>query len=119
MFKVNNKEIRMTPCSSVSVINFEHIIAGWNSSDSGFFCVYTDIDKDDCLLSNNNQSMNNLWSLFSTMIFILKSWFNNRSNTKLRLLLLLVVSVLLFLHKHAKTSDHHESIRSFTKHEFF
>ena len=31
MFKVNNKDIRtkpFTPCSSVSIVNFEHVIAG-------------------------------------------------------------------------------------------
>ena len=34
MFKINNKDTRTmplasTPCSSVSVVNFEHVIAGW------------------------------------------------------------------------------------------
>ena len=37
MFKVNNKDTRttytrmtyFTPCSSVSIVNFEHVIAGW------------------------------------------------------------------------------------------
>ena len=46
MFKVNNKDTKMTPwrrfgvfivnfehilhpCSSVSIVNFEHVIAGW------------------------------------------------------------------------------------------
>ena len=31
MFKVNNKDARttFTPCSSVSVINFEHVNADW------------------------------------------------------------------------------------------
>ena len=32
MFKVNNKDTRTTPlapCSSVSIVNFEHVIAGW------------------------------------------------------------------------------------------
>ena len=35
MFKVNNKDTRTTPlaylipCSSVSILNFEHVIAGW------------------------------------------------------------------------------------------
>ena len=31
MFKVNNKDTRTTPstpCSSVSIVNFEHVIAG-------------------------------------------------------------------------------------------
>ena len=31
MFKVNNKNF--TPCSSVSIVNFEHIIAGWVNND--------------------------------------------------------------------------------------
>ena len=37
MFKINNKGARTTPlaldifhtCSTVSIINFEHVIAGW------------------------------------------------------------------------------------------
>ena len=38
MFKVNNKDTRTTPtvscssstpCSSVSIVNFEHVIMGW------------------------------------------------------------------------------------------
>ena len=33
MFKVNNNDTRTTPeqrlCSSVSIVNFEHVIAGW------------------------------------------------------------------------------------------
>ena len=35
MYKVNNKDTRttpmayFTPCSSVSIVNFEHVIAGW------------------------------------------------------------------------------------------
>ena len=30
MFTINNKDTRMTqPCSSVSIVNFEHVIAGW------------------------------------------------------------------------------------------
>ena len=49
----------------------------------------------------------------------MKVWFNNRSNIKLRLLVILIVSVLLFLHKYIKTPDHHEVIRSCCKHEFF
>ena len=37
MFKVNNKDTRttpmptyFTPCSSVFIANFEHVIAGWD-----------------------------------------------------------------------------------------
>ena len=31
MFKVNNKDTKTTPhlCSNVSIVNFEHVIAGW------------------------------------------------------------------------------------------
>ena len=35
MFKVNNNDTRttsMTSCSSVSVVNFEHVIAGWETN---------------------------------------------------------------------------------------
>ena len=63
--------------------------------------------------------MNDLWLLFATLFFFLKVWFNNRSNINLRLLVILIVSVMLFLHKHIKTLDHNEAIRSCNKHEFF
>ena len=35
MFNVNNKDTRtyFTPCSSVSIVNFEHVIAGWDIID--------------------------------------------------------------------------------------
>ena len=29
MFKVNNKDTRTKPCSSVSNVNFKHVFAGW------------------------------------------------------------------------------------------
>ena len=51
--------------------------------------------------------------------FFLKIWFNNRSNIKLRFVVILIVSVMVFLHKHVKTPDHNEAIRSCSKHEFF
>ena len=90
------------------------------SSGSDFFRVHTDIDKDaDFLQSNNNDSLNYLWLLFATLFFFLKVWFNNRSNIKLRLLVILIVSVLLFLQKHIKNPDQTEAIRSCSKHEFF
>ena len=90
------------------------------SLGSAVFRFHIDIDKDtDCLQSNNNDSLNDLWLLFSTLFFFLKVWFNNRSNIKLRILVILIVSVLLFLRKHIKTPDHHEVIRSCCKHEFF
>ena len=35
MSKFNNKDTRtyFTPCSSVSIVNFEHVIAGWDIID--------------------------------------------------------------------------------------
>ena len=36
MFKVNNKDTRrtyFTPCSAVSIVNFEHVNADWGSTD--------------------------------------------------------------------------------------
>ena len=90
------------------------------STGSVFFRVYTDIAKDgDYLQSNNSDSLNGLCLLFATLMFFLKVWFNNRINIKLRLLVILVVSVMLFLHKHIKTPDHNEAIRSCSKHKFF
>ena len=32
MFKVNNKDTRTTSCSSVSMVNFEQVKAGWDPS---------------------------------------------------------------------------------------
>ena len=90
------------------------------SLGSVFLLVHIDIDKDaDCLQSNNNVSLNYLWLLFATLVFFRKVWFNSRNNIKLRLLVILIVPVLLFLHKHIKIPDHHEAIRSCSKHEFF
>ena len=40
-------------------------------------------------------------------------------NMKLRFLVISIVSLMLFLHKHIKTPDHNESIRSCSKHESF
>ena len=42
MFKVNNKDTRTTPstpCSSVSVNNFEHVIAGWGGGAIQFLTI--------------------------------------------------------------------------------
>ena len=58
-----------------------------------------------------------IWVTFSNLVFFLKVWFYNWSNTKLRLLVNLIVSVLLFLHKHIKTSDHYKVKTSCSKHE--
>ena len=39
MFKVNNKDTRttpyFTPCFSVSIVNFEQVDAGWNTTKTG------------------------------------------------------------------------------------
>ena len=39
MFKVNNKDTRtyFTPCSNVCIVNFEHVIAGWEMSSFSCF----------------------------------------------------------------------------------
>ena len=34
MFKVNNKDTSLTPCSNVFVINFKQVNAGWDTSIS-------------------------------------------------------------------------------------
>ena len=40
------------------------------SSGSVLFCIHADIDKDaDCLQSNNNDSLYDLWLLFATFFF--------------------------------------------------
>ena len=48
MFKVNNKDTRtywtyFTPCSSDSIANFEHIIAGWESNEKATINLITSI----------------------------------------------------------------------------
>ena len=47
MFKVNNKDTYFTPCSSVSIVNFEHAIAGWDMK------ISIDYNK----ASNQNQNL--------------------------------------------------------------
>ena len=49
-------------------------------------------------------------------LFFLKVRFNNRSNIKLRPLVILIAPVLPFLHKHIKIPDHNEAIRRCGKH---
>ena len=53
MFKVNNKDSRTTPfvnfdhispCSSVSIVNFEHVIAGWEGHYEGLFLQSSCVD---------------------------------------------------------------------------
>ena len=43
MFEVNNKDTRttptyFTPCSSVSIVNFEHVISGWDGWEKFKIC---------------------------------------------------------------------------------
>ena len=61
-----------------------------------------------------------LWMIYGYFLqpcfFFLKVWFNNRSNIKLRLLVILIVSEMLYLLKHIKTPDDNEAIRSGRKH---
>ena len=49
----------------------------------------------------------------------MKIWLSKSDNITLRLFVFLVVYLLLFLHKHIKTSDHQETIRSCSRYEFF
>ena len=89
-------------------------------SGSIFFHIHVNIDKDlNCLQSNNNASSKNLWLLFSASFLFLKIWFSKSGNITLRLFVFLIVYLLLFLHKHIKTSDHQETIRSCSRYEFF
>ena len=85
-----------------------------------FFHTHANIDKDvNCLQSNNDASSKNLWLLFSASFLFLKIWFSKSGNITLRLSLFLIVYLLLFLHKHIKTSDHQETIRSCSRYKFF
>ena len=85
-----------------------------------FFHIHANIDKDvNCLQSNNNTSSKNLWLLFSASFLFLKIWFSKSGNITLRLSLFLIVYLLLFLHKHIKTSYHQETITSCSRYEFF
>ena len=85
-----------------------------------FFGVHSDIDKDgNCFQRNNNNSLYDLWLVLQPYVFFLKFCFNNRSNIKLRLNVIVIVSMLLFLQKHFKTPYHNEAIRSCSKHEVF
>ena len=85
-----------------------------------FFGVHADIYKDgNCFQRNNNKSLYDLWLLLQPYDFLLKFCFNNRSNIKLRLVAILIVSMLLFSQKHFKTLNHNEGIRSCSKHEVF
>ena len=99
-------------CLLISTIMIRHQVF--------FFHIHANIDKDvNCLQSNNNASSKNLWLLFSASFLFLKIWFSKSGNITLRLSLFLIVYLLLFLHKHIKTSDHQETIRSCSRYEFF
>ena len=39
MFKVNNKRTYFKPCSIVSIVNFEHVIPGWDNGYLIHNCV--------------------------------------------------------------------------------
>ena len=112
-------------CVSVNILHVSYLFFtncnDYNlSTGSAFLRLHTDTDKNgNCIQSNNKDFLYDLRLLFATLFFILKVWFNNRSNVKLRLLAILIVSVNLFFHKHIKTPDHNEAIRSCIKHEFF
>ena len=115
-------------CVFVNGLHVSYLFANFNDYDSSsgcisFFHIYANIDKDlNCLQSNNNASSQILWLLFSASFLFLKIWFSKSGNITLRLfnfLRFLIVYLLLFLHKHIKTSDHHETIRSCSRYEFF
>ena len=59
MFEVNNKDTRTTiPCSSVSIVNFEHVIAGWDIS--------CDLLRNFCEIFRNSHSSEN-WRMVSKL----------------------------------------------------
>ena len=47
MFKVNNKDTPLTPCSSGSIVNFQQVNAGWGpmyeEHSCGWYWIYIDI----------------------------------------------------------------------------
>ena len=61
----------------------------------------------------------NLWLLFSASFLFLEIWFSKSGNITFRLFLFLIIYLLLFLHKHIKTSNHQETIRSGSRYKFF
>ena len=88
------------------------------NSASGFALVHVcfNIDKDaDCFLSNNSTSSNDLWLPFSTLFFFLKVCFNNISNIKLRLFVILIIFYTSIL----KNPGHLEVIRTCSRQEIF
>ena len=49
----------------------------------------------------------------------MKIWFSKSGNKALRLFVFLIAYLLLFLHKHTKTSDPQETMKSCSRYEFF
>ena len=102
-------------CVFVNVLHVSYLFTNFNDYDSSsgsifFSHIHANIDKDvNCLQSKNNASSKNLWLLFSASFSFLKIWFSKSGNITLRLFLFLIVYLLLFLHKHYKTSDHQET----------
>ena len=85
-----------------------------------FFHIHANTDKDaNCFQSNYNSSSKNLWLLFSVSFLFLNIQFNKSGNITLRLFLFLFVYFFIFLHKHIKTTDHQEAVRSCSRYEFF
>ena len=111
-------------CVFVTVLHVSYLFTNFNDYDSLsgsiFFHIHANIDKDvNSLRSNNNASSKNLWLLFSASFLFLKIWFSKSGNITFRYFLFLIVYLLLFLHKHIKTSDHQETIKSCSRYEFF
>ena len=73
MFKVNYKDTRTTPCSSVSIVNFEHVNAGWVRTDQEIYyfhiCNFIYDLIYDFFLSKDSQSIYMTFDIFSNSIF--------------------------------------------------
>ena len=96
------------------------------STGFAFFRVHTDTDK---MVTAFKAIITPFWIIFGYFLqpcffswkFVSLSEVISRRfiNMKLRFLVISIVSLMLFLHKHIKTPDHYESIRSCSKHEYF
>ena len=112
-------------CAFVNVLYISYLVTNFNDYDSSsgstfHFHFHANIDKDvNFPQSNNNASSKNLWLPFSASFLFLKIWFSKSGNITLRLFLFLVAFLLPFLHKHIKTSNHQETIRSCSRYGFF
>ena len=111
-------------CFFLNVLHVSYLFTNFNGYDSPsgsifVFHIHVNIEKDvNCLQSHNSAFSKNLWLLFSASFIFLKIWFSKSGNITLRPFLFLIVYLLLFLHKHIKTSDHQEIIRSCSRYEF-